>query len=147
MIDFEGRSGLQLFSCNYYISNPQGFNKLSDCTWADGMARRDIADLEGVIKKLKDYRVQVAERAALLETAPYTLRLSIIRRKSWSTDRVIYTITISRVYIDETINPLDVLHETYPGKERHKALARFNELKKQYAGIDTVVDIANGKWE
>lgn len=62
MIDFDGRSGLQLYSCNCYVSNPQGFNKLSDCTRADSMAR-------------------------------------------------------------------------------------FKELQKQYAGIETVVDIAKSKWE
>ena len=103
--------------------------------------------MEGVIKRLNEYRVQVAERAALLETAPYNLQLSIIRRKPWRTDPVTYSITISRIYLDKSIRPLEILRETYPGKERYKALARFKELKRQYAGIETVVDIAKSKWE
>ena len=147
MIDFDRSSSLQLCYNHCYIENPARFNQLSDCTRADSMARQDIAHLEGVIKQLKDYRVQVAERAALLETAPYNLRLSIVRRRPWHTDPVTYSITISRVYLDETIRPLDILCETYPGKGRYKALARFKELQKQYAGIETVVDIAKSKWE
>lgn len=147
MIDFERSSSLQLCYNHCYVENPLRFNQLSDCTRADSMARQDIAYLEGVIKQLKDYRVQVAKRAALLETAPYNLQLSIIRRKPWRTDPVTYSITISRIYLDESIRPLEILRETYPGKERHKALARFKELQKQYAGIETVVDIEKGKWE
>lgn len=147
MIDFERSSSLQLCYNHCYVENPLRFNQLSDCTRADSMARQDIAYLEGVIKQLKDYRVQVAKRAALLETAPYNLRLSIVRRRPWRTDPVTYSITISRIYLDESIRPLEILRETYPGKERHKALARFKELQKQYAGIETVVDIEKGKWE
>lgn len=147
MIDFERSSSLQLCYNHCYVENPLRFNQLSDCTRADSMARQDIAYLEGVIKQLKDYRVQVAKRAALLETAPYNLQLSIIRRKPWRTDPVTYSVTISRIYLDESIRPLEILRETYPGKERHKALARFKELQKQYAGIETVVDIEKGKWE
>lgn len=147
MIDFEMSSSLQLCYNHCYVENPLRFNQLSDCTRADSMARQDIAYLEGVIKQLKDYRVQVAKRAALLETVPYNLQLSIIRRKPWRTDPVTYSITISRIYLDESIRPLEILRETYPGKERHKALARFKELQKQYAGIETVVDIEKGKWE
>lgn len=147
MIDFERSSSLQLCYNHCYVENPLRFNQLSDCTRADSMARQDIACLEGVIKQLKDYRVQVAKRAALLETAPYNLQLSIVRRRPWRTDPVTYSITISRLYLDESIRPLEILRETYPGKERHKALARFKELQKQYAGIETVVDIEKGKWE
>lgn len=147
MIDFERSSSLQLCYNHCYIENPERFNQLSDCTRADSMARQDIAYLEGVIKRLKEYRVQVAKRAALLETAPYNLRLSIVRRRPWHTDPVTYSITISRIYLDKSIRPLEILRETYPGKERHKALARFDELKRQYAGIETVVDIAKSKWE
>lgn len=147
MIDFERSSSLQLCYNHCYVENPLRFNQLSDCTRADSMARQNIAYLEGVIKQLKDYRVQVAKRAALLETAPYNLRLSIVRRRPWRTDPVTYSITISRIYLDESIRPLEILRETYPGKERHKALARFKELQKQYAGIETVVDLEKGKWE
>lgn len=147
MIDFERSSSLQLCYNHCYVENPLRFNQLSDCTRADSMARQDIAYLEGVIKQLKDYRVQVAKRAALLETAPYNLRLSIVRRRPWRTDPVTYSITISRIYLDESIRPLEILRESYPGKERHKALARFKELQKQYAGIETVVDLEKGKWE
>ena len=43
--------------------------------------------------------------------------------------------------------PMAVLSEEYDGKERHKALKRFEELKKQYPNIETEIDIAKGKWE
>ena len=37
--------------------------------------------------------------------------------------------------------------ETFPGKERRAALARFAELKKQYPGIVAEMDIEKKSWE
>ena len=39
------------------------------------------------------------------------------------------------------------LNEFYPGKERRKAISRFEELKKQFPGIESVVDIDKRQWE
>ena len=66
MIDFDRSSSLQLCYNHCYIENPARFNQLSDCTRADSMARQDIAYLEGVIKRLKEYRSSTQESKPLL---------------------------------------------------------------------------------
>lgn len=104
-----------------------------------------IRDLEKLVANLTLYRRAIAERYNELQTAPYTLRLSCIRYKSWYDKRVTYTIALTRVYADgaETAE----LTETYLGTERRKALARFEELKKSHAGIETRLDIEKARWE
>lgn len=53
---------------------------------------------------------------------------------------MIYFVRIVRTYEDGTTETQ--LSETYPGKQRREALARYDELRKQRPGIETLKDIA-----
>lgn len=151
MPDFKGREDMELLYNHCYILAPAKMGTVERCLYWDGVARQDIADLERTIGSLRAYRAQIAARAAELSTAPYTLRLSLTRTRKWDResrkDRVFYRVRLTRVYLIDGIEPQDELNERFPGSERHKAKARFEELKKRYNGIETAVDIEKKSWE
>ena len=113
--------------------------------WNDEQAARLISGCESLIASLKEYRKALAERYAMLQTAPYKLRLEIERKPSYNGSGVLYYVRIVREYQDGT--EVQELAETYQGKQRREALARFEELKKQRPGIETMKDIERRSWE
>ena len=113
--------------------------------WNDEQAARLISGCESLIASLKEYRQALAERYAMLQTAPYKLRLELERRPSYNGSGVLYSVRIIRAYQDGT--EVLELNEAYTGKDRRTALARFEELKKQRPGIETVKDIERRSWE
>lgn len=110
----------------------------------DQTAARVIAQCQAMIETLTEYRKALAERYGALATAAYKDRLEIERQPSCYSG-IRYYVRIIRTYEDGTTE--DLLGETYPGKERAKALARFAELQKQRPGIEAVKDIARHSWE
>ena len=113
--------------------------------WNDEQAARLISGCESLIASLKEYRQALAERYAMLQTAPYKLRLELERKPSYNGSGVLYYVRIIREYQDGT--EVQELAETYQGKQRREALARFEELKKQRPGIEIVKDIERRSWE
>lgn len=113
--------------------------------WNDEQAARLISGCESLIASLKEYRQALAERYAMLQTAPYKLRLEIERKPSYNGSGVLYYVRIVREYQDGT--EVQELAETYQGKQRREALARFEELKKQRPGIEIMKDIEKRSWE
>ena len=113
--------------------------------WNDEQAARLISGCESLIASLKEYRQALAERYAMLQTAPYKLRLELKREAGWRGKGVDYYVNIYRTYEDGT--EVMELNEHYTGKQRREALARFEELKKQRPGIEIVKDIEKRSWE
>ena len=111
----------------------------------DESAARLIERCEEVIAALKEYRQALAARYAEIDAAPYSLRLELERKPSYNGSGVLYYIRIIRAYQDGT--EVLELNEAYTGKDRRTALARFEELKKERPGIDTVKDIERRIWE
>ena len=111
----------------------------------DESAARLIERCEEVIAALQDYRRALAARYAELDAAPYSLRLELERKPSYNGSGVLYYVRIIREYQDGT--EVQELAETYQGKQRREALARFDELKKQRPGIEIVKDIERRSWE
>ena len=58
-----------------------------------------------------------------------------------------YIITIAKRFDGNNMADEEILRETYDGKERHKALKRFEALKKEYPNIETEIDIEKKRWE
>ena len=56
-----------------------------------------------------------------------------------------YYITLTKTLDDGT--QVKELSETYTGKERRQAIARFEALKKQRPGIEAIKDIEKKAWE
>ena len=111
----------------------------------DESAARLIERCEEVIAALKEYRQALAARYAELDAAPYSLRLELERKPSYSGSGVLYYVRIVRAYQDGT--EVQELAETYQGKQRREALARVEELKKQRPGIEIMKDIEKRSWE
>ena len=111
----------------------------------DESAARTIAQCQALISQLTEYRQALAERYAALMTSAYRDRLELTRDPGYRGKPVIYFVRIVRTYEDGTAET--VLHETYHGQERRKAFARFEELKHQRPGIETMQDTEKRSWE
>ena len=111
----------------------------------DKSAARLVAEAQTLIDQLTEYRQALAARYATLATAAYRDRLELTRRRSWRNSPVYYDVKIIRTYEDGTTET--TLSETYPGKQRRDALTRYDEIRKQRPGIDTVKDITPQAWE
>mgnify|MGYP007065770738 CR=1 FL=1 len=111
----------------------------------DETAARLIEDCRRLADQLTDYRQALAERYAALATAAYRDRLELVRERRWRDSPVLYHVQIIRTYEDGTTET--VLHEHFTGKERRAAFARFEELKRQRPGIETMQDTEKKPWE
>jgi len=121
-----------------YLQHPSKLT-LDRIPYNDKTAADIVARCERMIERMQEYRQALAARYAELSTASYKLRLELKRQAGWSGRGVTYYVTIYKTCEDGT--EIEELREHYPGKERHKALGRFEELKKQRPGIKTVKDI------
>lgn len=129
-----------------YCPKSELLSTLEECQHRDAYTLHDIERLENLIADLKEYRQMIAARAALLTTAVYDYQLSFIRKRRYKGD-VSYYVKLEKVFGDPSIPPQPVISETYSGNERHKARARFEQLKKQRPGIATFIDIEKAYWE
>ena len=127
-----------------YLTDPAKLTTPKDIVWRDKHIAEDITRLETVLEALRDYRKDLAARYGELETMPYKRLLMLDRCVHWKGHKE-YIVTITRICEDKT--RIEELREVYPGKERHKAIARYHELQKQYPGIESEMDIAKQKWE
>lgn len=127
-----------------YAQDPRKLKTPEQVAYRDRDAAGTIATLERYIADLKDYRQALAARYGELVTLPYSTRLKLERCPHWQ-GHIEYVVTITRTLSDGTAT--DELREVYPGKERHKALARFEALKKQRPGIEAEKDIERRIWE
>lgn len=127
-----------------YAQNPRKLKTPGDIAYRDKDAAANIARLEKLIEDLKDYRQALAARYGELETMPYTRLLKLERHPHWK-GHIEYIVTITRIYQDKT--ETGELREAFSGKDRKKALARYQELLKQYPGIRSEMDIEKRSWE
>lgn len=112
----------------------------------DDYAQSDITYLQAAINRMQEYRSKLYEHAQKLATAEYTLQVSIKREKRYYRDnKVYYYINIAKVFPGIGTEP--ILAETYSGTERNKAIARYNELCKQYPQAEHVKSIDKARWE
>ena len=123
---------------------PDKLSTVAEILQNNERASRTIAELESYITALREYQQELAKRAAQIETMGYKLLLKLERYKRYQ-GGVEYYITLTKTLDDGT--QIKVLSETYTGKERRQAIARFEALKKQRPGIEAMKDIAKGAWE
>lgn len=127
-----------------YFYDVDKLKTVEDVARADSRAASDIRQLEGIIADLREYRQALAGRYATLETMGYKSVLKLERVPHWQ-GNINYFITIERVFEDGTTTT--ELSERFPGKERHNAFKRFEALKRQRPGIETIKDVDKKQWE
>lgn len=131
----------------FYFTRADKIETFEKAQQADKAAQDKITSLCVWIELLKEYRKTLYARAQELCAAGYTMKLTLRRRvDSWKNKRY-YDITVVKIIDAPNARPVAVLSEEYDGKERHKALKRFEELKKQYPNIETEKDIEKKQWE
>lgn len=130
--------------CNIYLVDPGKLSTPKDIIWRDKHTAEEITRLENILEALRDYRKALAARYGELETIPYKRLLMLDRCPHWK-GHIEYIVSITRICEDKT--RIQELREVYTGKERHKAIARYRELLKQYPGIESEMDIEKQKWE
>lgn len=124
---------------------PESIYDLSYIQQRDKYAADDIKKLESMIEDLKEYRQDLAKRYAELATTTYTYKLYLVRDKSWSTNKVSYTVRLARVLPDG--KEIDEQKEVFAGTERKKAFELFAQIKKERPGIEAIQDTDKKQWE
>ena len=144
---FEGwdcRDGYANHTLYINCYRPDKLSTVAEILQSNERASRTITELESYITALQEYQQELAKRAAQLETMGYKLLLTLKRYKRYR-GGVEYYITLTKTLDDGT--QIKELSETYTGKERRQAIARFEALKKQRPGIEAVKDIEKESWE
>lgn len=130
-----------------YLSAPSTRQTMEEVQSADGNALRGIQEAEEIIAQLKQYRLDLANRAQILAVAPYTYRLELKRERSYYSNHVFYYLTLYKVYQDKALGEVVEENTKYPGTERHQAIKDFNAYTKSHPGIEASMDIKRGQWE
>ena len=128
----------------YYLQRPESLDTFDKIKHYDGEAAQIIAQCKKLIEDMSEYRQDLAARYNQLATMPSRRRLRLERYVNFNNKKFYYIRHFTN-YDDGTV--VETETETFPGKERRAALARFSELKKQYPGIVAEMDIDKKSWE
>ena len=130
---------------NGYLLRPDQLDTVDRVQSYDQSAARMVEELEGKITQLKLYRIALAERYNYLATAPTAPVVRLIRRKTYE-GRVYYDLmTYNRNLLDG--QEVKASSTTFLGKERHKAIAAYNDYVQAHPGIEAEMDIEKRGWE
>ena len=128
----------------YYLRRPDSLDTFDRIKHYDERAAQLVSQCKTLIEYMSEYRQDLAARYNQLSTMPSRRRLKIERYINYD-NKKFYYIRHFTDYDDGT--SVETETETFPGKERRAALARFAELKKQYPGIVAEMDIGKKAWE
>ena len=128
----------------YYLRRPDSLDTFDRIKHYDGEAAQIVAQCNKLIEYMSEYRQALAARYNQLAAMPSRCRLRLERYVNFN-NKKFYYIRHFTDYDDGTV--VETETETFPGKERRAALARFAELKKQYPGIVAEMDIDKKSWE
>lgn len=127
-----------------YLTRPDALDTFDRIRRADDSAARIIADCKRLVSQLTAYRQDLAKRYNELATMPSRDRLLLERVPQYS-GKIVYYIRFFTDYEDGTT--VNTASEVFEGRERSKAIARFEELKKQRPGIKAEKRIEKRSWE
>ena len=128
----------------YYLQRPETLDTFDRIKHYDERAAQLVSQCKTLIEYMSEYRQDLAARYNQLATMPSSRRLKIERYVNYDNKKFYYI----RHFTDYDVGAsVETETETFPGKERRAALARFAELKKQYPGIVAEMDIEKKAWE
>lgn len=134
---------------NLYFIRADKLDTMERIRQYDHSAEEDINRLIETAEALKEYRKTLYDRAQEICAASYRLQLKIQRHiDGWKGDKKRYTVTLSKIYDEAAhMTPDNIIEETFEGKERFKALKRFEALRKEYPNTEAIKDIDKKSWE
>lgn len=127
-----------------YLTRPDKLDTFDRIRHMDDSAARLIADCKRLVTQLSAYRQDLAARYNDLATMPSRDRLVLERAPTYS-GKIAYYIRFFTDYEDGTT--VNTASETFVGRDRHKAIARFEELRRQRPGIEAEKRIDKKQWE
>ena len=132
-----------------YFRRADKFGTLKDIQDTDKEAQKKIAEFLEYAEALKEYRKTLYDRAQEICAASYRLQIKIKRHiNGWKNGTKWYTVTLSKIYDEAAhMTPDNVIEETFEGKERAKALKRFEALRKEYPNTEAIKEIDKYQWE
>lgn len=135
------------YHSHFYFTKAEKLDSLERILFHDRSAAEKIKDAENMIAVLKEYRQSLFERSQIITAANYHLRLTLTREVHYYDKKKYYQIEIAKIFDRKDIAPESILSERYEGTERHKAIKRYEELRKSHPGIESEMDIAKKHWE
>jgi hypothetical protein len=129
-----------------YIKKPSAITSAKDLEYYSGRASQAIAEAESLIQTMKEYQQALYERYQEIVSTNFRLHLHLERRVHYNNSKTYY-VTIAKRFDGNNVADEEILRETFEGKERHKALKRFEALKKEYPNIENDMDIEKKRWE
>ena len=130
---------------NGYLLRPDQLDTTARVKDYDQTAERIIQELEEKIQQLKVYRIALAERYNYLATAPTAPIVRLTRRKTYEGKIYYDLITYNQNLLDG--QEVKTSSTTFPGKERHKAIAAYNDYVKAHPGITAEKNKKKRSWE
>lgn len=128
-----------------YLLHPDDLDTTTRVKDYDKSAERIIQELEEKIRQLQVYRIALAERYNYIATAPTVPVVRLTRQKTYEGRVFYYLTTYERNLLDG--KEVKTSTTTFPGKERHKAIAAYNDYVKAHPGITAEIDIEKRSWE
>lgn len=126
----------------YINANCEKFKHIYDMkrlkSYSD-MVNRDIERLEEIIKKLKNYQMDIYEHAQTVANTQFKSVVTLVRRRNYDTNHVKYHVqlemrpNVGTNYIEnEWVYGFYKHEKMFIGRERHLALKYADQLAKQY---------------
>lgn len=114
----------------------------------DKEAAHMIEELLHKIDQLNAYRLSLAERYNVLETAPTIPVVRLSRERNFYSEgkKVYYYLYTLRRFIDSGAE-VEESRRKYPGTERNAAIKDFRAYVKSHPGIIAEMDIEKSRWE
>ena len=138
----QGERSVQIW---LYFSDPRRKSDVQQLRTSDNIAAKEIERLQGLIEDLKQYRLEMADRAAYLLTAQPVRSAELKRRRDAWEKKIYYDFTEWDTFPDGTRQR--VSRTTYDGTDRNKAIADAKEYQKTHTGVKVAFEIAKPKWE
>lgn len=130
-----------------YLPSPATMDDMTRLAYYDNSITQQIKTLHAAIETLQAYRQLLYDRAQEIVSAPWHKELRLERKRDGYTGKVTYYLLLLKVYDAKGISPETIEKTTFPGQERHKAIATYNATLKNHPGIIAEMSISKSRWE
>ena len=127
-----------------YLTRPDKLDTFERIRHMDDNAARLIAECEALVTQLTAYRQDLVTRYNELATMARQDRVLLERCPKYD-GKIVYYVRMFTDYEDGTT--VNTSSERFEGRDRRKAIARFEEIQKQRPGIEATKDIEKRSWE
>ena len=116
------------------IYHPEKLDTLDRITESDKTAQRIMQAAKQLITDMQSYRDELYTRYAEMRAAQivYDIHIQILRHTDYYAKKVYFTVCVFKGYRKGGVPFEKIINERYDGRERHKAIARYKELQREY---------------